>query len=69
LASAESDKLDLSKFNEDDPREHLMKVGFRCGMFWAFRGIDEHVNLSRSSFSEGFFDEYETAEIFLCGDP
>ena len=57
LASAESDKLDLSKVNEEDPREHLMKIGFGCRMFWAFRGRDEYVNLSRSTFSEGVFNE------------
>jgi hypothetical protein len=34
----DAEKIDLSKFNEDDPNQHMMKVMFGCGVYCMFRG-------------------------------
>jgi hypothetical protein len=38
LSAEDAEKIDLSKFNEDDPNQHMMKVMFGCGVYCMFRG-------------------------------
>ena len=47
--------IDLSMFNEDDPREHQMKLLFGCGIMFGFRGSDEHTNLEVRNITRGDF--------------
>ena len=55
LDARETEKIVLSRFNEADPRQHQMKLLFGFGMYAAFRGIREHVNLSPSHIVQGQF--------------
>ena len=47
--------IDLSKFDENDPREHQMKLLVGCGLYYGFRGQVEHTNLEVSNFTHGSF--------------
>jgi hypothetical protein len=54
----------LSKFNEDVPKQHMMKILFGCGIYAAFRGSSEHVNFSPSHVSFGIYPmSYEVPEL------
>lgn len=55
MNEADQEKIDLSKFNEDDPREHQMKLLFGCGIHFGFRGSKEHVFLETSNMTHGSF--------------
>ena len=50
-------KVKLSSFNEDDPREHQMKILFGCGAKFGFRGSQEHVFLELRHVRKGEFEE------------
>ena len=50
-------KVKLSMFNEDDPREHQMKILFGCGAKFGFRGYKEHVFLELRHVRKGEFEE------------
>ena len=49
-------KVQLSMFDESDPRQHQMKILFECGAKFGFRGSQEHVFLELSHVRRG---EYE----------
>jgi hypothetical protein len=55
LAPEDAEKIVLSKFNEDDPWQHMMKVMFGCGIYAAFRGSTEHVLFSPLHISIGTY--------------
>ena len=48
-------KLYLSKFDENDPTQHQMKLLFGCRIMSGFRGSDEHMNLEVRNITQGFF--------------
>ena len=48
-------KIDLSRFDESDPRQHQMKILFGCGVYFGFRGQNEHVFLETSNITHGSF--------------
>ena len=47
--------IDLSKFDENDPSQHQMKILFGCGAKYGFRGNSEHTFLEVSSIVHGTF--------------
>ena len=48
LSTEDAEKIVLSRFNEDNPCKHQIKLLFDFGVFTAFQGINEHLNLSPS---------------------
>ena len=48
-------KIDLSVFDENDPRQHYMKILFGCGAEFGFRGSAEHVFLELHHIQRGTF--------------
>ena len=57
MDEASVEKIDLSKFDESDPRQHMMKILFGCGIYFGFRGNSEHVFLEVSNFTHGEFPQ------------
>ena len=55
LDESDQEKIDLSKFDEQDPRQHQMKLLFGCGIHFGFRGSKEHVFLETSNMTHGTF--------------
>jgi hypothetical protein len=51
LSASDAEKIDLSKFDESDPYQHMMKILFGCGVYCMFRG-KEHAafNISQVKF-------------------
>ena len=45
----------LSKFDEKNPFEHMMKIMFGCGVYAAFRGSKEHTFFYRSQVKIGVY--------------
>ena len=58
LEETEAEKIDLSKFDESDPRQHQMKIAFGCGIKFGFRGISEHTFLEISNITHGEFPSH-----------
>ena len=51
-------------FDETDLQQHMMKILFGCGLYAAFRGSQEHTQLSRSQLSFGTYpSNFETEEL------
>ena len=48
-------KIDLAAFNEDILEEHQEKVAIIMGLFFGFRGQNEHRNLKSSHFKSGVY--------------
>ena len=57
LLHGDREKVKLSSFNEDDPRQHQMKILFGCGAKFGFRGSQEHVFLELRHVRKGTFEE------------
>ena len=55
LDESDQEKIDLAKFDEQDPRQHQMKLLFGCGIHFGFRGSKEHVFLETSNITHGTF--------------
>ena len=55
LDEREKEKIDLSCFDEKDARQHQMKLLFGCGIYFGFRGKDEHVFLETNNITHGTF--------------
>ena len=55
LSAEDAEKVVLSKFDEADPYQHMMKVMFGCGIYAAFRGSTEHVLFSPLHLSIGTY--------------
>ena len=55
LDENEKELIDLSCFDENDPRQHQMKILFGCGIYFGFRGKNEHVFLEIHNFTHGTF--------------
>ena len=55
LDQSEQELIDLSKFDENDPRQHQMKFLFGCGTQFGLRGSTEHVFLEVSNMTHGSF--------------
>ena len=55
LDETEKEKIDLSCFDEKDARQHQMKLLFGCGIYFGFRGKDEHVFLETNNITHGTF--------------
>ena len=51
----EAKKLDLSKFDENSPDQHLIKLLFACGLQGGFRGNTEHANLEVHHITRGSY--------------
>ena len=56
LDHGDREKVRLSTFNEDDAREHQMKILFGCGAKFGFRGSKEHVFLELRHVRKGQFE-------------
>ena len=55
LDESDQEKIDLAKFDEQDPRQHQMKLLFGCGIHFGFCGSKEHVFLETSNITHGTF--------------
>ena len=55
LDEAQQELIDLSKFDENDPRRHQMKILFGCGIYYGFRGSNEHIFLEIANITHGTF--------------
>ena len=55
LDANEVAKIILSKFDENDLIQHMMKVLFGCGLYAAFRGSAEHTYFSRTQVKFGTY--------------
>ena len=53
-------KIDLSVFDEDIPEHHIMKLLFVCGIFFGFRGNEEHTFLQVRHFIKGEYPKGHT---------
>ena len=49
-------KVKLSILDESDPIQHIQKVMTGCGIYFAFRGRDEHSYLRQSDAYRGYFE-------------
>ena len=49
--------LDISVFDENDPRQHQMKMLFGMGLVFGLRGSSEHTNLEIRNITHGEFPE------------
>ena len=58
----DAEKLILSKFDENDPNQHIMKVLFGMGMYCAFRGSTEHSMMTVAQVSIGSYPLSHPAE-------
>ena len=47
--------MDLSKFDEEDPYQHLIKLLFASGLQGGFRGNTEHSNLEVHRITKGTY--------------
>ena len=64
LEALEVEKIVLSKFDEDDLHQHMMKVMFGCGMFAAFHGQNEHTMFYTNQLKIGhYLDNFEIKEL------
>ncbi len=64
LSAADVEKIDISKFSESDPRQHIMKVLFGMGYYAVFRGSSEHANLMKAQVTFGVYPEnYENPSL------
>ena len=62
LDEAQQELIDLSKFDEKDPRQHQMKILFGCGIYYGFRGSNEHVFLEIANITHmTFFSKHPFA--------
>ncbi len=52
LSASDAEKIDLSKFDESDPYQHMMKILFGCGIYCMFRG-KEHAAFNTSQVKFG----------------
>ena len=55
LDVSEKGKIDLSRFDENIPRQHQMKILFGCGISFGFPGKNKHVFLETNNFTHGTF--------------
>ena len=64
LEASEAEKIMLSKFDEDDLYQHMMKIMFGCGLFAAFRGRTEHTMFYISQIKIGQYPaNFENKEL------
>jgi hypothetical protein len=49
-------KVLLSKFDESIPEQHQMKCLVGCGVYFGFRGVEEHVQLLVEQIVQGVFE-------------
>jgi hypothetical protein len=54
LSAADAEKIDLSRFDESDPLQHMMKILFGCGIYCMFRG-KEHASFAVSQIKFGHY--------------
>ena len=55
LDESAQEKIDLSLFDESDPRQHQMKLLVGCGIYFGLRGNIEHTDLDVSNITHGAF--------------
>ena len=65
--------IDLSKFDEDDPHQHIMKILFGCGSEFGFRGKSEHtlaciwqIKIGRFPVGHEWYGHQYVAFIGMC---
>ena len=64
LSAEDVEKIVLSKFDEDIPEQHQMKLLFGCGVYCAFRGCSEHTKLQVSQIVFGQYpDNFENPDL------
>ena len=64
LSMLDVESIDLSKFDEDDPRQHQMKLLFGFGTFGAFRGYKEHHELPTAHIKKGVYpSDFEDSNL------
>lgn len=56
VAVEDLDKVLLSKFDESIPEQHQMKCLVGCGVYFGFRGIEEHAQLRVEQIEQGVFE-------------
>ena len=57
ISKEEAEKIDLSKFNEDDPVQHQEKCLIGFGSLFGLRGNSEHTLMNTQQIGNGFFPE------------
>ena len=55
-------KIKLSRFDEDNPLQHMMKVLFGCGLMAGFRGCTEHTFFTREQVEFGTYGKNHLPE-------
>ena len=55
MTADDINKIDLTIFDENDPEEHMIKLLFICGIFFGFRGSEEHVKMECRRLTSGVF--------------
>jgi len=56
VAVEDSHKVVLSKFDESISEQHQMKCLVVCGVYFGFRGIEEHAQLLIEQIVQGVFE-------------
>jgi hypothetical protein len=56
VAVEDSHKVLLSKFDESIPEQHQMKCLVGCGVYFGFRGVEEHAQLLVEQIVQGVFE-------------
>ena len=68
LSAIDVEKIKLEVFNEEDTRQHQMKLLFGCGFYAAFRGSSEHTYFCKDQVTFGTYPvNYEND--LLAGKP
>lgn len=49
-------KIKLGKFDENDLKQHQLKILVGCGIYFGFRGIEEHAYLTNDMIIQGKFE-------------
>jgi hypothetical protein len=57
LSETDAQKVCISAFDEDDPKQHTMKILFGCGVYFGFRGRLEHHALEKAHIGVGTFEK------------
>jgi len=55
MEQSETDLIDISVFDENDPSQHQMKLLYGCGCSFGLRGNEEHTLLEVRNITHGLF--------------
>ena len=57
MSETDAQKVCISAFDEEDPKQHTMKILFGCGIYFGFRGRLEHHALEKAHIGVGTFEK------------